>query len=218
MRMLSSLHDENGDVRVPGLPRGAFLGENSGEEEIRATVGVLDGVSLVGSGSVADRLWASYAITVTGLDVPSVAGAVNAVQAVARARVTLRTPPAGDPARAVNDVTDFLRQVAPWGVHVSFGDVVTGSGFLADSGGRARTAIDNAMERAFGRRPRNVGQGGSIPLVAMLAKLYPLADILLYGVEDNDAGIHAPNERVDLEELRRIITAEALFLAEFGQM
>ena len=66
---------------MPGLPRGNFLGSGPSEEEFRATAGVLNGVSLVGSGSLADRLWASYAITVTGLDVPSVSGAINAVQA-----------------------------------------------------------------------------------------------------------------------------------------
>jgi acetylornithine deacetylase/succinyl-diaminopimelate desuccinylase-like protein len=217
MRMLTAMHDDNGDVRVPGLQRGTFPGEGSAEEEFRATAGVLDGVSLVGSGSIADRVWASYAITVTGLDVPSVSGAINAVQAVARARVTIRIPPSGDSATALKDVTAFLTEVAPWGVQVSFDDMVTGSGFRAAEGGPAREAIEKAMGQAFGRAPREVGQGGSIPLVAKLATLHPQAEILLYGVEDEDASIHAPNERVVLDELRRIITAEALFLATYTQ-
>ncbi|MCT9928929.1 dipeptidase [Planotetraspora sp. A-T 1434] len=217
MRMLTALHDDNGDLRVPGLNRGTFSGEGPSEEEFRATAGVLDGVSLVGSGSLADRLWASYAITVTGLDVPSVSGAINAVQAVARARVTIRIPPSGDTKTALDDVTGFLKQVAPWGVHVSFDDFTTGTGFRAEAGGPATAAIGRAMERAFGRAPREVGQGGSIPLVATLARRFPEAEILLYGAEDNDAAIHAPNERVVLDELRRVITAEALFLAEYGQ-
>ncbi|GAB2917619.1 dipeptidase [Nonomuraea fastidiosa] len=216
MRMLTALHDENGDIRVPGLPRGTFLGQGPSEEEFRKTAGVLDGVSLVGSGSLADRLWASYAITVTGLDVPSVSGAINAVQPVARARVTVRVPPAGDPKTTVDAVADFLRQVAPWGVQVSFGDFTIGAGFQADSGGTARAALNRAMERAFGRPPRDVGAGGSIPLVSALLKQFPAAEILLFGAEDEEASIHAPNERVDLEELRRIATTEALFLHELS--
>ncbi|MEO3790628.1 dipeptidase [Nonomuraea sp. B10E15] len=216
MRMLTALHGDNGDVRVPGLPRGNFFGQGPSEEEFRQTAGVLDGVSLVGSGSLADRLWSSYSITVTGMDVPTVSGAVNAVQPVARARVTLRIPPAGDPRTTVSAVTEFLRQVAPWGVQVTFGDVVVGSGFQADSGGKARSALNRAMERAFGRPPRDVGAGGSIPLVNTLLKQYPAAEILLFGAEDEDAAIHAPNERVDLEELRRVATAEALFLHELS--
>ncbi|MET8139175.1 M20/M25/M40 family metallo-hydrolase [Sphaerisporangium sp. NPDC005288] len=216
IRMLASLHDENGDVRVPGLPRGVFLGAGPAEEEFRATAGVLDGVSLVGSGSLADRLWASYAITVTGLDVPSVQGAINAVQPVARARVTVRVPPSGDPKTAANDVAEHLRHAAPWGVEASVTDLVLGSGFQADGGGRARAALDRAMERAFGRAPRDIGSGGSIPLVATLLKQYPAAEILLFGAEDDGAAIHAPNERLVIEELRRAATAEALFLADYG--
>ncbi|GAA4061979.1 dipeptidase [Nonomuraea soli] len=216
MRMLTALHDDNGDIRVPGLPRGAFLGQGPSEEEFREVAGVIDGVSLVGSGSLADRLWASYAITVTGLDVPTVSGAVNAVQPVARARVTVRVPPSGDPKTTSEAVMEFLRQVAPWGVQVSFGDLTVGSGFQADSGGKARSALNRAMERAFGRAPRDVGAGGSIPLVNTLLKQFPLAEILLFGAEDEAANIHAPNERLDLEELRRTATTEALFLRELG--
>ncbi|GLW05265.1 dipeptidase [Microtetraspora sp. NBRC 13810] len=216
MRMLTALHDEHGDIRVPGLPRGSFLGAGPSEEEFRASAGVLDGVSLVGAGTVADRLWSSYAITVTGLDVPSVAGAVNAVQPRARARVSVRVPPGGDPKTTVEAVIDFLRQVAPWGVHVGVEDVVLGSGFLADPGGTARAALNRAMERAYGRAPRDIGAGGSIPLVSTLVKQFPAAEILLFGAEDDAAAIHAPNERLDLEELRRTITTEALFLQELA--
>ncbi|MEV5408081.1 M20/M25/M40 family metallo-hydrolase [Thermopolyspora sp. NPDC052614] len=216
LRMLASLHDDNGDIRVPGLPRGAFLGAGPSEEEFRATAGVLDGVSLVGSGSIADRLWSSYAITVTGIDAPSVANAVNAVQPVARARVTVRVPPAGDPKKAIDDVIDHLRRVTPWGAKASVDDVVLGSGFLAIPGGSARTALNHAMERAYGRPPRDIGAGGGIPLVATLTRLFPAAEVLLFGAEDDGAAIHAPNERVNLEELRRTATSEALFLAEYG--
>ena len=216
LRMLASLHDDNGDIRVPGLPRGTFLGTGPTEEEFRAKAGVLDGVSLVGSGSLADRLWASYAITVTGIDAPSVGSAVNAVQPVARARVTVRVPPAGDPKTAVDDVIDHLRRVTPWGAKVVIDDVVLGSGFLAMPGGAARNALNRAMERAYGRPPRDIGAGGSIPLVATLSRLFPVAEILLFGAEDDGASIHAPNERVDLEELRRTALSEALFLAEYG--
>ncbi|MBP2705912.1 M20/M25/M40 family metallo-hydrolase [Microbispora sp. RL4-1S] len=216
MRMLTALHDDQGDVRVPGLARGVFPGESGSEETFRATAGVLDGVSLVGTGTLADRLWASYAITVTGLDVPTVMGAINAVQAVARARVTIRIPADGDSKTALDTVTAYLEKVAPWGAQVTFGDFVIGSGFQATSSGPARTAVEAAMARAFGRAPRQVGQGGSIPLVATLAEQFPEAEILLYGAEDEGAAIHAPNERVDLGELRRVIATEALFLAEYG--
>ncbi len=217
IRMLASLHDDHGDITVPGLPRGTFPGEGPSEAEFRASAGVLDEVALVGTGSLADRLWASYAITVTGLDVPSVAQAINAVQPVARARVTVRVPPGGDPKTAADDVIEHLRRAAPWGARVSVGDLSIGTGFLAVPGGRARAVLDEAMGRAYGRSPRDIGAGGSIPLVATLVRQFPAAEILLFGAEDDGASIHAPNERVDLAELRRTITTEALFLAGYGR-
>ncbi|GGL07975.1 M20/M25/M40 family metallo-hydrolase [Planomonospora parontospora] len=216
IRMLAALHDDHGDIRVPGLPRGTFLGVGPSEEEFRETAGVLDGVSLVGSGSLADRLWASYAVTVTGLDVPTVSGAINAVQPMARARVTVRVPPAGDPKTTIEAVVGFLQQVAPWGVRVDVTDYTMGSGFLADTAGPARSALNRAMERAYGRPPRDVGAGGSIPLVSTLVRQFPAAEVLLFGAEDDGASIHAPNERLVIEELRRTIVSEALFLQEYG--
>ncbi len=216
MRMLVALHDDNGDLRVPGLEKGVFDGDAGTDEEFREGAGVLDGVSLVGTGSVADRIWGSYAITVTGLDVPTVSGAVNAIQAVARARVTIRVPASNDPKTALSDVTAFLEANAPWGAHVTFSDVSVGSGFQAPAGGPARKALDRAMTRAFGREPRDVGQGGGIPLVATLQRQFPDAELLLFGCEDEAARIHAPNERVVIEELRRVATSEALFLLEYG--
>ncbi|RJL30380.1 M20/M25/M40 family metallo-hydrolase [Bailinhaonella thermotolerans] len=217
MRVLVALHTEAGDVAVPGLPRGNWLAPGMSEEEFRQTAGVLDNVSLVGSGTLADRLWASYAITVTGLDVPSVSGAANAVQPVARARVTVRVPPAGDPKTTMDAVVEYMRQVAPWGVEVNVSDAVVGSGFLADKGGSARAALERAMARAYGRPAREIGSGGSIPLVATLTHLFPAAEIFLFGAEDKDAAIHAPNERVDLEELRMTALTEALFLQELAE-
>ncbi|MFC7589771.1 hypothetical protein ACFQYP_43325 [Nonomuraea antimicrobica] len=52
--------------------------------------------------------------------------------------------------------------------------------------------------------------------MSTLLKQFPAAEILLFGAEDEEAAIHAPNERVDLEELRRVATTEALFLRELS--
>ncbi|WP_283138399.1 M20/M25/M40 family metallo-hydrolase [Rhizohabitans arisaemae] len=212
IRMLATLHDESGEVAIPGLPRGVWLGPSPSEEEFRASAGVLPEVSLVGGGSIADRVWASYAVTVTGIDAPSVAGAANALQPWARARVTVRVPPAGDPKTTLDIVIEHLRRTAPWNVQVEFTDHVLGSGFHSGSGGTHRAALERALERAYGQAPREIGAGGSIPLVSKFSHLFPTAEIFVFGAEDDDASIHAPNERVDLREVHRTALTEALFL------
>ena len=71
------------------------------------------------------------------------------------------------------------------------------------------------MEEAYGRPLSTRGQGGSIPLGNVFANTYPHAEIILMGVEEPLALIHAPNESVDPGEIARLALAEALFLRDY---
>ena len=101
-RLLATLHDEHGDVAVPGLVRGPSDSPDLTEEQFRAEAGLLDGVRLTGTGRLADRLSAGPAVTVIGIDAPPVATASNTLVPVARAKVSLRVAP-GDDAAAARD-------------------------------------------------------------------------------------------------------------------
>jgi len=69
VRMLATLHDDAGAVAVPGLPAGRWTGPPLAEDVLLQAAGLLDDVELVGTGPLADRLWAGPAIVITGLDV-----------------------------------------------------------------------------------------------------------------------------------------------------
>jgi hypothetical protein len=73
-----------------------------------------------------------------------------------------------------------------------------------------------ALADAFGRSATTARQGGSIPLSNVLQKTYPDAEIMMIGVEEPQALIHAPNESMDPLELERIALAEALFLRSYS--
>ena len=73
-------------------------------------------------------------------------------------------------------------------------------------------AFAAGMAEAWGTAAAEIGIGGSIPLVAMLAERFPLAAILITGVGDPTSRIHGPDESQDLGELQRSILAEALAL------
>jgi acetylornithine deacetylase/succinyl-diaminopimelate desuccinylase-like protein len=60
------------------------------------------------------------------------------------------------------------------------------------------------------------GQGGAIPLCVALSEAHPDAEILLIGVEEPACRIHAPDESVSPDELRRTAVAEALLLRALG--
>ncbi|WP_030901954.1 dipeptidase [Streptomyces sp. NRRL F-5126] len=218
VRVLDSLRGEDGSTTVDGLASGeVWEGITYEEADFRADAAVLDGVELIGGGSVGDRIWARPAVTVLGIDCPPVVGATPSVQASARALVSLRVPPGQDAAAAKTLLKQHIERHVPWGAHVSVEDGGQGEAFRADTSSAAYTAMAEAMAVAYpGETMRTAGQGGSIPLTNTLAGLYPDAEILLIGLSEPAARIHAVNESVDPEELRRLSVTEAHFLRKYA--
>ncbi|WP_030694263.1 dipeptidase [Streptomyces globisporus] len=217
VRILDSLRDEHGSTTVKGLPcDGVWDGVDYPVEQFRADVGVLDGVSVVGTGSVADELWARPAVTVLGIDCPPVVGSSAAIQAKVRARVSLRVPPGIDADEALRALTDHLTSAAPWGARVEVEAQSAGQPFRAHTDGPAYRALGAALREAYGKDMVQSGQGGSIPLCNVLAAQFPAAEIALIGVEEPGCLIHAPNESVDPAEIEHMALAEALFLSSYA--
>ncbi|MFI0718255.1 dipeptidase [Streptomyces sp. NPDC021224] len=218
VHVLATLRDpETGGTRVQGLPGdGRWKGEPYDEVRFREDAGVLEGVPLTGSGSVADRLWARPAVTVLGIDCPPVVGSAAAVPATARARVSLRIPPGLQAHLAERSLMDHLANAAPWGVRVTVEPEGTGEPFAAVTDGSAYRALGEAMRKVYGKPMAFVGQGGSIPLCNVLADSYPRSEIVLMGVEEPLCLIHAPNESVDPSEIQHMAEVEARFLTLFG--
>lgn len=216
IRMLATLQDEAGDVAVPGLVSYEWKGFDYPEQDFRQNAGVLDGVSLTGTASISSRLWTKPSINVIGLDAPAVDGAANALIDVARARVSLRVPPGQDPDEACRLLTQHLQKVAPWHVHVNIEAGSGGKGLALSDNGPAYQAAKQVLSCAFEKDTVTTGSGGSIPLINVLAQTFPQAEIIIWGTEEPETNIHAPNESVDLTELERTTLAEALFLRGLG--
>jgi acetylornithine deacetylase/succinyl-diaminopimelate desuccinylase-like protein len=217
VRLLATLHDERGDVAVQGLVRTESPPLDLTEEQLRSDAGVLDGVQLVGSGSLTSRLWTAPAVNVIGLDAPAVEGAAGVLVPSARALVALRTAPGEDPARARQALLDHLESHVPWGVQVT---VSAGPGvapYRAGTAGPAYAAARAAYAEAWGTDAVEIGVGGSIGFVAMFAEAFPEAEVLITGVEDPDTRAHAANESLHLADFEKAIAAETLFLRRMGQ-
>ncbi|MGW1838284.1 M20/M25/M40 family metallo-hydrolase [Streptomyces sp. NPDC002067] len=218
IRVLDSLRAEDGSTTVDGLAADAtWEGLQYPEEEFRKDAKVLDGVGLIGDGTIADRLWARPAVTVLGIDCPPVVGATPSVHAGARALISLRVPPGTDAAEATRLLTAHLENAAPWGARIAVEQVGQGQAFRADTGSPAYASMAAALREAYdGQEMQIAGMGGSIPLCNTLASLYPETEILLIGLSEPDAQIHAVNESVSPEELERLSLAEALFLQRYA--
>ncbi|MFI2368138.1 dipeptidase [Streptomyces sp. NPDC018833] len=218
IRVLDSLRAEDGSTVIDGLPAQAeWEGLQYPEEEFRKDAKVLDGVALPGNGTVADRIWARPAVTVIGIDCHPVAGATPSIPASARAQISLRVPPGQDAAEATKLLFAHIEKHTPWNARVTLEQVGQGQPFQADVTSPAYTSMAEAMRVAYpGEEMQASGMGGSIPLCNTLAALYPRAEILLIGLSEPEAQIHAVNESVSPEELERLSVAEALFLVNYA--
>jgi acetylornithine deacetylase/succinyl-diaminopimelate desuccinylase-like protein len=217
IQMLSTLRDASGATTVDGLDgSGEWTGLAYEEADFRRDARVLDGVELVGGGAVADRVWARPAVTVLGIDAPPVVGATPSVQAEAGALVSVRVPPGFDAGKSADALEAHLRAAAPWGAKVEVALRGSGQPFAADTASPAYESMAEAMREAYGQEMAVVGQGGSIPLCNTLATLYPRAEILLIGLSEPEAQIHAVNESVSPRELEQMALTEALFLGRYA--
>lgn len=216
VRLLATLHDENGSVAIAGLLSHTAETPEYDEAKLRREAGLLDGVSPVGTGAILDRLWYQPALTVTGIDAPTVQNASNTLVPSVLLKLSLRLAPGESAQRAFEALEKHLRAHAPFGAQLEISDVDLGSPFLVDTSGWAVSEAAEAMAEAWGRPAVQIGVGGSIPFIADLAELFPDAQVLVTGVEDPDSRAHSPNESLHLGVFRRAILAEAILLAKLN--
>jgi len=216
VRLLASLHDDDGNVAVAGLHEGTAADVDISPERVREEAGLLDGVNEIGSGSVPQRLWAKPAITVIGIDTTSIDKSSNTLIPRARAKVSMRVAPGGNAKEHLQALTRHLEQHTPWGAQVTVTPGDLGQPYAIDASGPVYDAARAAFRQAWGNEPVDTGVGGSIPFIAEFADAFPSAKILVTGVEDPQTQAHSINESLHLGVLERAATAEALLLANLG--
>lgn len=216
IQILATLHDAAGNVAVEGLEAGTYNGPHIPDELYRKTARVLEGVDHIGEGSIGDRLFTKPSITVIGIDAPAVDGAANILIPRVRARISARLAPSQRPEDAQQAIVRHVERVVPWNVKVTCTPGGTGRGFSALTEGPGYAAAREALREAYGRDAVEFGQGGSIPLVAALQQVNTHAEIIMWGAQEPESTIHAPNESVDLGELERFVLTEARFLEGLG--
>jgi acetylornithine deacetylase/succinyl-diaminopimelate desuccinylase-like protein len=214
VRTLDRLWDERGGVAVPGLVTGAESALDYPEDQLRTDAGILDGVRLVGEGSITSRLWTRASITVVGIDAPSVAAASNTLAGSVRVKLSMRVAPGQDVAAAFEALKAHLVASAPFGARVDVVPVEQGRAFAGTTDGPVYDAARWALTTAWdGVAPVHMGVGGSFPFIAELQEVYPDAAVLVTGVEDPDTRAHGPDESLHLGEFARVCVAETLLLA-----
>jgi acetylornithine deacetylase/succinyl-diaminopimelate desuccinylase-like protein len=217
-RLLATLHDDDGTVAISGLVSGSAAPLDLPEERLRAEAGILDGVGLIGTGPLVDRLWAKPAATVLAIDTTRIADASNTLLATAKAKVSVRLAPGDDAKSAMDRLVEHLTTHAPFGARVTVTPISYGEPFQIDARGPRYDAARAAFQEAWGRAPVDMGVGGTIPFVAEFAEAFPEAAILVTGVEDPDSRAHGFDESLHLDEYSKACLAEALMLEKLANL
>jgi acetylornithine deacetylase/succinyl-diaminopimelate desuccinylase-like protein len=217
VKVLASLTDEAGDVAIEGLRSTKCDDLPLSQAEFAGLAGLLDGVKPMGTKSLVQQTWGEPAVTIIGIDAPTVALSSNTAQPSISAKVSLRIAPDQDPAEASKLLQQHLLANAPFGAHIELGAVEKGPGYLAKEGWGS-TLAHEAFSAAWPQPSVNIGVGGSIPFISTFATLFPNAQIMVTGVEEPDSRAHSPNESQHLPTLKRAMTAEALLLLHGNQL
>jgi acetylornithine deacetylase/succinyl-diaminopimelate desuccinylase-like protein len=217
-RLLSTLHDDAGNVAVQGVSRIEWSGADLTEDEFRAGADLLDGVEVVGDGTIGQRLYANPSVSAIGVDMTSVAGSSNVLIPEARAKLSMRIVPGSDPSSELDALVAHLESHAPWGAQVDVQRTKAAPPFTCRSDGPAYDAARHALELAYGKPPGEAGSGASIPLLRTLQQAAPGAEFILWGPEDVAAArIHASDESVDPSEIEHMIAAQALLIQQLAE-
>ena len=218
VKILGSMWDENGSVTISGL----FSAENSNldysEAQLRADSGLLSSTSAIGSGPILPRIWTKPALTLIGLDYPTVALSSNTLVPSVRTKLSLRIAPGDDPERALEALKGHILAHNTLGAEITVGAAELGKPFSLGESGWAKTLAEQSLSLAFGEKSVDIGIGGSIPFIADLERVFPKAQVLVTGVEDPDSRAHSPNESLHLEGFQSAILAQLLFLLGGNQI
>ena len=215
-RVIASLHDDEGNVAIGGLVSGDADDLGLTDEEFRSQVGAVDGLELIGSGTITSRRWRKPSISVLAVDAPPISQAINQIVPTAKAKISMRIAPGQRPEDAMASLIAHLESAVPWGARVRVTEGAYGEPFETNADGRVARIFAEALGAGYSNDVVEIGVGGSIPIVSAFQAAHPEASIVLYGVADPASRTHAPNESVSLQDLRNGILSEAIALRLLG--
>jgi acetylornithine deacetylase/succinyl-diaminopimelate desuccinylase-like protein len=163
---------------------------------------------------VLNRTWRPM-LAVTGADgLPPPASAGNVLRPKTSLVLSLRLPPTVDATAAARRLKEILEADPPYGARVRFESAQAASGWNAPvTAPWLERALDDASRRHYGAPAMWMGEGGTIPFMAMLGAKFPAAQFVITGVLGPHSNAHGPNEFLHLDYAKRLTACVADVLA-----
>lgn len=187
-------------------------------ESVEAAYPFCEGVQPQGDNlpdRILNRTWRA-ALSVTGVDgIPPLASAGNVLRPYSALKLSMRLPPTVDGEEATVLMKQTLEADPPLNAQVTFEPDHGATGWNAPGVAPWLEASLNAASQAtFGKDAMYMGEGGTIPFMAMLGEFFPEAQFVITGVLGPKSNAHGPNEFLHIPYAKKLTTCVAQVLAD----
>jgi acetylornithine deacetylase/succinyl-diaminopimelate desuccinylase-like protein len=152
-----------------------------------------------------NRTWRP-ALSVVGADgLPAIPNAGNVLRPHTSLKLSLRLPPTIDGHKATQELRALLESDPPHNAIVTFEPDQGATGWNAPPTARwLGEALDASSKMFYGKPAAAMGEGGTIPFMAMLGLQFPEAQFLITGVLGPRSNAHGPNEFLHIPYAKKL--------------
>lgn len=206
--IISSLHDENGKVTIPGFyndvqkitskERKAFSKLPFSDKKYMKDLGIAKLYGEKGF-STNERTWVRPTLECNGIwGGYTGEGAKTVLPSKATAKISMRLVPNQTSKKMEKLFSNHIKKIAPKSIQVSVKALHGGEAVVTPLKSPGVKAAVSALQKAFGKSPLFQREGGSIPIVVQFKHLLGLDTVLLgFGLPDENA--HSPDEHINLD-------------------
>jgi acetylornithine deacetylase/succinyl-diaminopimelate desuccinylase-like protein len=164
------------------------------------------------------RTWRP-ALSVVGADgLPPSDNAGNVLRPYTQLQLSIRIPAMVDPIKAQNALQKVLVDKPPYGAKVTVDFEKAASGWNApETEEWLLSAMNQASETFYGESACSLGEGGTIPFMAMLGERFPKAQFVITGVLGPGSNAHGPNEFLHIPYAKKLTACVASILNNFPE-
>jgi acetylornithine deacetylase/succinyl-diaminopimelate desuccinylase-like protein len=220
--IIAGLHDDRGAIALPDFyervrtvshgERAEMRKDGPSDADLLRAAGARTGWGEAGF-SLYERTAIRPALTINGIaggyQGP---GAKAIIPAAATAKLNFRLVPDQDPAQVFRQLRQHVANLTPAGLRIRLEPQMMARPVIVDRDHPAFRAAARACLFGFGRRPRFLRAGGTIPVVSALTETLRIPVVLL-GFALPEDRLHAPNESFSLSVFRRAVQTSIAFLA-----
>jgi len=162
------------------------------------------------------RTW-KPTLSVVGSDgIPSIQNGGNVLRPYTKLKLSFRLPPTVNCNIAMNTVDKVLRKNPPNHASVSIDWDEPANGWNAPKLSKwLEDAIEEASQSFYNKPAMAMGEGGTIPFMAMLGEQFPAAQFVVTGVLGPNSNAHGPNEFIHIPFAKKLSASIAFILDRY---